>query len=231
MGFQHELASLMTKARGMTNCFAMGRTSGVIGFSSVPKTAQEVLDHFFAGIPLTMVPGAGKSQVKRFVVDQARVGDFQANLDLYNQQIRADGWWLSVDFPPELRALRANAFQFFKEAKSLHDSIRAAYLDISNDSGFITIDGIEFVPVYMVPRDRKKWPSLISLLQSVIDMVRGIEWTDRITATVSIDQSLVREWAALVGSRPLSNSGGSKPSVASAVDAIDEVMLEVGGGG
>jgi hypothetical protein len=200
-----EFSNLMAKAKEMTNCFAMGRTTGVIGFSPGPKTAQQVLDSFFAGIPITLVPGAGKSQVKRFVVDKDRVGEFQDNLELYNQQIRADGWWVSVDYPPELRALRSNAFQFFKEAKALHDTIRAAYLDVSNDSGFVTIDGVEFVPVYMVPRDRKKWSSLIPLMQAVVDQVRNIEWTVRITSTVSIDQAFVRDWANVVGAN-LTNS-------------------------
>jgi hypothetical protein len=213
----HEFSAMMTKARGMTNCFAMGRTTGVVGFVSAPKQAQQILDNYFAGIPITMVPGAGKSQVKRFVVDKNWVGDFQENLDLYNQQIRADGWWLSVDFPPELRALRSNAFQFFKEAKSLHDEIRATYLDISNNSGYVLIDGVEFVPVYMVPsRDRKKWPRLIKLLQSIVDAVRGIEWTERVTTTVSIDQAFVWEWADVVGAE---------------VQPVDSVMSEDGDGG
>jgi hypothetical protein len=171
----------------MMNCFAMGRVTGVVGVTSPPKTSQQILNDFFAGIPITMVPSVGKSQVKRFVVDKIRLADFRENLDLYNQQIRADGWWMSVDYPPELRALRSNAFQFFKEAKSLHDTIRMTFLDVADDSGFVTIDGVEFVPVYMVPRDKKKWPRLVTVMQSVVDSVRSLEWTDRITSAVTID--------------------------------------------
>jgi hypothetical protein len=54
--------------------------------------------------------------------------------------------------------MRSNAFQFFKEVKSLHQEVRAAYLDISHETGYVSVDGINFVPVFMVPRDKKKWP-------------------------------------------------------------------------
>jgi hypothetical protein len=219
---EHEFSTLLTKAKSMMNCFAMGRVSGVVGFTLTPKSSETILSDFFTGIPITMVPGTGKSQVKRFVVDKDRLSDFQENLNLYNQQIRAEGWWLSVDYPPELRALRSNAFQFFKEAKSLHDTVRATYLDISDDSGFITVDGIDFVPVYMVPRGRKKWPQLITLLQSVVDFVRGIEWTERVTSSVKIDQAFVREWANIVGAK------GQGPLDGASEDAI---MSEDGVGG
>jgi hypothetical protein len=187
----------------------------------VPKTHDQVLADYFSGIPVTMVPGIGKSQVKRFVVDKLRLDDFKENLELYNQQIRADGWWLTVDYPPELRALRSNAFQFFKEAKSLHDNIRNTFLDIADDSGFVTVDGIDFVPVYMVPKDRKKWPKLIEIMQSVVDSVRAFEWTVRVTSSVSIDQSFAREWANIVGTK---TSGV-------VADPVDEIMSENGGGG
>jgi hypothetical protein len=97
--------------------------------------------------------------------------------------------------------MRSNAFQFFKEVKSLHQEVRAAYLDISHETGYVSVDGIDFVPVFMVPRDKKKWPRLIDLMIRVIDFVRGLEWTERITSTVTIDAALVREWAEAVGSK------------------------------
>jgi hypothetical protein len=172
-----------------------------------------------------MIPSVGKSQVKRFVVEKERLEDFQANLDLYNPQIRGDGWWIAVDFPPELRALRSTAFQFFKEAKALHDTIRSAFLDVSNDSGYVTVDGIEFVPVYMVPRDKKKWPALITLLLEVVESVKSLEWVVRITTTVSIDQKFVRAWAEAVGTKP--------PVARSEVAQKDEdcIMTDSGDGG
>jgi hypothetical protein len=219
---EHEFTALLSKAKGMMNCFAMGRVTGVVGFSLVPKTHENILSDYFAGIPVTAVPGLGKSQVKRFVVDKSRLSDFKENLDLYNQQIRADGWWLTVDYPPELRTLRSNAFQFFKEAKSLHDTIRMTYLDVTDNSGYVTVDGIEFVPVYMVPRDKKKWPQLITLLQSVVDSVRSIEWTDRVTSNASIDQAFAREWADIAG---------VKRQVSEKVIPEDAIMSEVGDGG
>ncbi len=143
----------------------------------------------------------GKSQVKRFCVDKECLDEFRSNLDLYEPQIRAEGWWIAADLPPELRALRSTAFKFFKEAKSLHDTIRMAYLDVAQDSGYVTIDGIDLVPVYMVPRDTKKWPALITLMSKIVDSVRAIEWTERVTSKVQIDQSLVREWTELIGAK------------------------------
>jgi hypothetical protein len=218
---EHEFSALLSKAKGMMNCFAMVRVTGVVGFTLVPKSHEKILADYFAGIPITMVPGMGKSQVKQFIVDKLRLNDFKENHELYNQQIRADGWWLMGDYPPELRALRLNAFQFFKEAKLLHDTIRTTFLDVADDSGFVMVDGIEFVPVYMVPRDKKKWSNLVKILLSVVDSVRGLEWTDRITSTVSINQALVHEWADVVG---------AKFRVIKE-DPVDAVMFENGGGG
>jgi hypothetical protein len=198
---EHEFLSLLAKARSMTNQFAMGRVTGVVGPGFVPKSHEHILNQYFSGISVSVVPSVGKSQVKRFCVPTANLSAFQLNLELYEPQIRADGWWMTVDLPPELRAMRSNAFQFFKEVKSLHQEIRSTYLDISHDSGYISIDGIDFVPVFMVPRAKKKWPKLIPLMIRGIDFVRGLEWTERVTSTVSIDQALVREWAEVVGSK------------------------------
>jgi hypothetical protein len=195
----HEFSSLLAKARNMVNQFAMGRVTGVVGIATIPKTQDKILADYFSGITITVVPSAGKSQVKRFCVQTDQLATFQANLELYKPQIRAEGWWISVDLPPELRSLRSNAFQFFKEARSLDQKIRAAYLDISHDSGYVTVDGLDLVPVYLVPRDKKKWPTLIMLLARIVDSVREVEWTVRITTSVSIDSALVREWADVVG--------------------------------
>jgi hypothetical protein len=219
---EHEFLSLLAKARSMTNQFAMGRVTGVVGVSFVPKTYEQILSHYFSGITVSVVPSVGKSQVKRFSVPMESLPGFQLNLELYEPQIRADGWWMTVDLPPELRTMRSNAFQFFKEVKSLHQEVRSAYLDVSHDSGYVSVDGIDFVPVFMVPRAKKKWPQLITLMIRVIDFVRDLEWTDRITSTVSIDDALVREWAEVVGSklpRPVPELSG------------DVFMSEVGNGG
>ncbi len=197
----HEFSSLLAKARSMVNQFAMGRVTGVVGFATIPKQQEKILADYFSGITITVVPSAGKSQVKRFCVQLDQLAAFQANLEVYEPQIRAEGWWIAVDLPLELRSLRSNAFQFFKEARSLHQNIRAAYLDISHDSGYVTVDGLDLVPVYMVPRDKKKWPSLIMLLTRIVDSVREVEWTVRITASMSIDSALVREWADIVGTQ------------------------------
>jgi hypothetical protein len=158
-----------------------------------------VLADYFAGIPVTEIPGLGKSQIKRLCVDKERVNDFQANLELYDQQIRADGWWIAVDLPVELRAMRSTAFKFFKEVKAMHQDVRSTYLDVSHSSGYVTVDGIDFVPVYMIPRDVKRWPNLIPLFVRVLDFVKNIDWTDRITAKVHIDPELTEKWAEEVG--------------------------------
>jgi hypothetical protein len=198
---EHEFLSLLAKARSTTNQFAMGRVMGVVGVNFTPKSHEKILADYFSGIPVSVVPSVGKSQVKRFCVPIDNLPAFQLNLELYEPQIRVDGWWMTVDLPPELRAMRSNAFQFFKEVKSLHQEVRSTYLDVSHDSGYVSIDGIDFVPVFMVPRAKKKWPQLITLMIRVIDFVRGLEWTERITSTVSIDQALVREWAEAVGAK------------------------------
>ncbi len=210
---EHEFSALLIKARNMTNCFAMGRVTGIVGVASIPKSSEKVLADYFAGISIAMTPSLGKSQVKRFSVGKEDLPNFQANLELYDPQIRADGWWIAVDLPPELRALRSNAFQFFKETKALYSDIRATYLDVSHDSGFVTVDGIDFIPVYMVPRDKKKWPPLITIFVRVIESVLGLEWTVRITSSVSIDPGFVREWAEAMGSKPPVVTAASASSV------------------
>jgi hypothetical protein len=207
---EREFTSLLQKARNMDNCFAMGRVSfaDVIGVVPAPKTVQQVFHDYFARIKFEIIPAMGKSQIRRLRVAKDHLNIFRENLELYEMQIRSDGWWLAQDLPPELRLLRSNAFKFYKEAKSLYTTVLAVYFDVSLNSGYVTVDGIELFPVYMVPKDHGKWAALFPIFQRIVDLILAVEWVDKKTSAVPVSPELVQEWADAVGmSAPPSNSG------------------------
>jgi hypothetical protein len=210
---EREFGDLLMKSRNTENCFAMGRvTNGaIVGFVTPPKTVQEIFSVYFAGLNIEVIPGLGKSQIKRLRVDKSCLADFRANLELYEFQIRADGWWISPDVPPELRSLRSNAYKFFKEARSNFDTVRATFIDISLDSGFVTVDGVEVFPVYLIPKDTKKWATLMPIFDRIVSSIVEIEWVVKKTSQVRVDDRLlVQEWADAVGMRrPPINLDGS----------------------
>jgi hypothetical protein len=196
-----EFDELLAKARNMENCFAMGRVTAdaVVGFMSPPKTAQQILDRYFEGLNIEFAQGPGKSQIKRLRIDKKCLNDFRANLEVYEFQIRSDGWWLAQDLPPDLRLLRSNAFKFFKEARAMYETVKATFLDVSLESGRVVIDGVEFVPIYLIPRVQKKWPPLLPIFQRAVEEVLNIEWIEKKTVVLNISQELMQEWANAVG--------------------------------
>jgi hypothetical protein len=221
---EREFDELLTKARSMANCFAMGRvTDAVVGYVSPPKTAQQVLDRYFGGLTFEFAQAPGKSQIKRLRVDKQSLQDFRANLEVYEFQIRSDGWWLVQDLPPDLRLLRSNAFKFFKEARSMYETVKATFLDVSLETGCVVIDGVEFVPIYLIPRVQKKWPVLFPIFQRAVEEVLGIEWVEKKSAVLSISHELLQEWSDAVGlkSQPVHDSDTE----------MHDALSEVQGGG
>ncbi len=198
---EREFGDLLSKARSMENCFAMGRvvTDTVVGHLSPPKTVKQILDSYFGGLNIEIAQGAGKSQIKRLRVDKLSLEDFRANLEVYEFQIRSDGWWLAQDLPPDLRVLRSNAFKFFKEARAMYETVKATFLDVSLFTGCVVIDGVEFVPLYLIPKTQKKWPALFPIFRRAVDEVLAIEWVEKKTAVRRISSELMQEWAGAVG--------------------------------
>jgi hypothetical protein len=211
---EREFGDLLLKARSMENCFAMGRVTNaaVVGIAPPPKSAQQILTDYFGGLKIEIAQGQGKTQVKRLRVEKTNLSDFRANLDVYEFQIRSDGWWIAPDLPPDLRLLRSTAFKFFKEARSLYDTVRATFLDVSLDSGWVTIDGVEFVPVYLIPKDAKKWPILHPIFERAVAEVLAIEWVAKKTTAVQVDPTLVQEWADAVGLKAPARSEDDRDS-------------------
>ncbi len=218
---EREFDELLTKSRNMENCFAMGRvTNGaLVGYMSPPKTIQEIFSNYFTGLNVEVIPGLGKSQIKRLRVDKKCLADFRANLELYEFQIQADGWWISPDVPQELRFLRSNAYKFFKEARSNFDTVRATFIDISLETGCITVDGVEIFPVYLIPKDTKKWATLMPIFDRIVSSILEVDWVVKKTSSVQIDQSLIQEWADVVGLKPTPNLNVTEGSDAEMHDA------------
>jgi hypothetical protein len=102
------------------------------------------------------------------------------------------GWWVGQETPVDLREMQVNAFRFIMDSKNHCSELRRFYLEA--EEGFIRFAKIPFLPVYLVPSDKEKWPELSSVLLKMVQSVRSSDWVQRFRGVKKLNPALLDEW-------------------------------------
>jgi hypothetical protein len=79
------------------------------------------------------------------------------------------------------------------ETKTICEELRRFYLEV--EDGFIRFQGAPFLPVYMVPVEKKLWADLAEVLLKIVKSIREVSWVDRFRRDLrKIEPGLLEEW-------------------------------------
>jgi hypothetical protein len=102
------------------------------------------------------------------------------------------------DAPPALRKLNSNVFAFFKNAKANFSLLRRSRYEV--EGGYVTIDDVPFIPVYLVPTKQQKWKALAALLTELVANFDDSEWLETVTNQFTIPPDFTAKWCAILES-------------------------------
>ncbi len=109
------------------------------------------------------------------------------------------GWWVGQETPMDLREMQVNAFRFIMDSKTHCAELRRFYLEA--EEGFIRFAKIPFLPVYLVPSDKEKWPELAAILLTMVLSVRTSDWMQRFKGVKKLNRALLDKWNEVLGKK------------------------------
>jgi hypothetical protein len=138
----------------------------------------------------------GKLRTRRFSVLVDKVDLTKGTIRHYNMAIRHLGYWVVQDVPPALHKLNSKAFAFFKYAKDVYTSLRRFRWEA--EAGYVTVDELPFLPVYLVSCKRKKWKALAALLTELVASVLEKDWLETASTALQIPDDFVNKWCSVL---------------------------------
>ncbi len=214
---QSKFESLLEQARASQNIFAAGHVKDKVPAFGVKRMTEL----YFSKVNPHCLPKMGSTKVWRFTVDEEKVTLAKTIVNTQIMAIRDHGWWVQQDVPLQLRQMYSNCFSFFKRVKELHDRLRRCYLNA--DDGFVLLDSVPVVPVYLVPKDTNKWLSLAALLNDLVGDIGETEWMEAAKSPVRVPDEFVPKWCAALGvDAPIKPITARHSSVVDSVGATDE---------
>jgi hypothetical protein len=171
----------------------------VIG--KVPNTRPSIslttlIQRHFEQVGAKLMPSLGKARTRRFTVPEDKVDQTQDIIRLYNLAIRDLGYWIVQDAPPALGKMNSNAYAFFKAAKSTYSTLRRSRFEA--EGGYVTMDDLPFLPVYMVTTKKSKWKALAALLSELVADVDESDWLKTAVSPLKIPDNFVDRWCAVL---------------------------------
>jgi hypothetical protein len=157
----------------------------------------EVARRFFQGLRHTVGPlGTAQSSglpLGRVTVHPDDVHTMKIRVRDNWRAVKDVGWWIGQENPADLRQMQINAIRFVMETKVECNELRRFYVEV--EDGFLRFQGAPFLPVYMVPTDKGKWPKLAEVLLKILKSLRSLNWVDRFCQSLrKVDPALVDEW-------------------------------------
>ena len=227
-----EFYALVNQALSKRHVFVMGHVNDDHGNPTPTKmSAKEILQKYFATVDYELLTTNTNSvsQVRRFRVHPAHIAVTKQMARDINSEIRSIGWWIQQETPNELRRMNGVAVKFFVEAKKVEPALRKYNFDV--ECGYITINGSEMVPVFMIPEDTQKWSQLATLLVDIVKESTNLPWLERIANPPKMNYELLKKWGAIVGYKPTRGlfdsmvGDGATASPRSASDTSSESRL------
>jgi hypothetical protein len=164
---------------------------------------DKVVQRFFEGVRYTVGP-LGTAQSSGLPLGRVTVHPE----DVHTMKIRARdnwrvvkdvGWWIGQENPADLRQMQINAIRFVMETKTVCNELRRFYVEV--EDGFLRFQGAPFIPVYMVPTNKEKWPELANILLKILVSLRSLNWVDRFRKASQlrkVEPALVDEWNSVL---------------------------------
>jgi hypothetical protein len=189
---EKQFDDLLAEANSMQTAFVVR----VIDGQTPSVSIQVLLQRHFADCGVKLLPQAGKSGVRRFIVKPDKVGRAKNEIKHYNMAIRDLGWWVVQDAPPALRAMNLVVYKFFKAAKEWFPLLRKFRFE--TEGGFATMNEVPIVPVYLVPRKETLWKKLASLLMEVVADFLDLEWLETACSRMVIPENFTSRWCSIL---------------------------------
>ncbi len=189
---EDKFQALLGEAKALQTIFVVGKVPGTRPSVSLTTLMQRHFEEHGA----KLLPQAGKARTRRFSVPLDKVESVKNIVRHYNLAIRDLGYWIVQDAPPALRKLNSNAYAFFKSAKSNYGVLRRSRFEV--ESGYVMIDDVPFLPVYLVPMKQKKWKALAGLLTELVANFVDSEWLETATSQFTVPPDFAGKWCAIL---------------------------------
>jgi hypothetical protein len=189
---EDKFKALLSEAKAMQSIFVVGKVPGT--HASVSLTT--LMQRHFVEHGAKLLPQQGKSRTRRFSVPMDKVESAKNTVRHYNLAIRDLGYWVVQDAPPALRKLNSNAYSFFKSAKKNFQVLRRFRFEA--EGGYIMIDDVPFLPVYLVPTKQLKWKALGSLLTELVAEFLDREWLETATSQIAVPADFAGKWCTIL---------------------------------
>jgi hypothetical protein len=224
---QSRFEALLEQARVSQNIFAAGHVKDKVPSFGIKKMTEI----YFSKANPRCLPKLGSTKVWRFSVDEEKISLTKNIINTQIMAIRDHGWWVQQDVPLPLRQMYSTCFAFFKRVKDLHDNLRKWFLNA--DDGYVVLDLVPVVPVYLVPKNTDKWVPLAALLNELVAGLVQTEWMDSVKKPIIVPNDFIEKWCDALGVDRLSTSddksvGSSTPTNERLLEDVD---MDQGGGG
>jgi hypothetical protein len=205
---EDKFQALVKETEAMQTIFVVGKVPSVRPTVSLTTLMKRHFEQHGG----KLLPTGGKSRTRRFAVPVDKIDDTKGTIRHYNMAIRDLGYWVVQDAPPALRKLNSNAFAFFKYAKDIFKILRRFRWEA--EAGYVTVDELPFLPVYLVSCKKKKWKALAGLLTELVADVLEKDWLETASSALKIPDDFVTKWCAVLERDecdvpPLDNEGSA----------------------
>jgi hypothetical protein len=169
---EDKFQALLLESKAVQTIFIVGK---------VPKARQAVslntlMQRHFDVNGARLLLLVGKSMTRRFSVQLEKVKATSATVRHYNLAIRDLSYWVVQDAPPALRKMNSNAYAFFRYAKSRFSPLRRYKFEA--EDGYVSVDDVPFLLVYLVPTKQSKWRSLAEPLTELVADCLSKDWLE-----------------------------------------------------
>jgi hypothetical protein len=189
---EDKFESLLKETQALKTIFVIGKVPGARPTVSL----MTLLQRHFVQLGAKLIPTAGKTRTCRFSVPEEKVNSTRDVIRHYNLAICDLGYWIVQDAPPALRKLNSNTFTFFKFAKDCFQPLRRFRFEA--EGGYVLVDDVPFLPVYMVSSKKAKWKALATLLTELVADGLERDWLDAASTPLTILDKFVEQWCSVI---------------------------------
>jgi hypothetical protein len=193
---QKQFDDLLKEAEGMSATFVIGIIPGERPSVSI----RTLLERHFTkyGAKLLPTPSTVKSRTRRFSVPVENVSEVKSVIRHYNLAIRDLGWWVTQDSPPALRMLYSTSYSFFKFIKDQFSVLRRFRYEA--EDGYATINGVPFLPVYLIPKKQTAWRRLGALITEIVADFLDRDWMESVCSRLTVPDTFNQRWCDIIES-------------------------------
>jgi hypothetical protein len=105
--------------------------------------------------------------------------------------------------------MNSTAYAFFKFARENYSLVRQFRLE--TDGGYLTMDDVPILPVYLVPAKKSFWLALAALLTDLVADYVQKDWLETATATYKIPEWFTEKWCEVLKKGGASDSEMEDP--------------------